>query len=47
MPELETQIGRFLDELKRNNVSRHTAMAYGSDLRQFAEYFAAARPRRV
>src|SRR5437867_12623863 len=44
MPELETQIARFLNELKRNNVSAHTAKAYGSDLRQFAEYFAAARP---
>jgi integrase/recombinase XerC len=44
MSELETQIAQFLDELKRNNVSPHTSMAYGSDLRQFAEYFAAARP---
>jgi integrase/recombinase XerC len=44
MSELETQIARFLEELKRNNVSAHTAKAYGSDLRQFAEYFAAARP---
>src|SRR5258708_38662792 len=44
MLELETQVARFLNELKRNNVSAHTAKAYGSDLRQFADYFAAARP---
>jgi integrase/recombinase XerC len=39
MSELESQIGRFLDELKRNNVSTHTLAAYGSDLAQFLEYF--------
>ncbi len=37
--ELQTQIGRFLEELKRNNVSTHTLDAYGSDLAQFVEYF--------
>ena len=39
MSELESQIARFLDELKRNNVSTHTLAAYGSDLAQFLEYF--------
>jgi integrase/recombinase XerC len=39
MSELESHIHRFLDELKRNNVSPHTLAAYGSDLRQFLEYF--------
>ena len=39
MSELESQIARFLDELKRNNVSPHTLAAYGSDLAQFLEYF--------
>jgi len=37
--ELGAQIERFLDELKRNNVSEHTVMAYGSDLAQFVAYF--------
>src|SRR6266567_2690992 len=41
MPESElgSQIARFLEELKRNNVSPHTLAAYGSDLAQFLEYF--------
>jgi integrase/recombinase XerC len=39
MSELESQIARFLEELKRNNVSPHTLAAYGSDLAQFLEYF--------
>jgi integrase/recombinase XerC len=39
MSELETQIGRFLEELERTHVSPHTLDAYGSDLRQFLEYF--------
>jgi integrase/recombinase XerC len=39
MSELERQIGRFLEELKRNNASAHTIKAYESDLRQFLEYF--------
>jgi len=38
-PELASQIDRFLEELKRNNVSPHTVAAYGSDLAQFVEYF--------
>jgi len=37
--ELRSHIDRFLDELKRNNVSPHTLAAYGSDLCQFLEYF--------
>jgi integrase/recombinase XerC len=39
MSELASHIDRFLDELKRNNVSPHTLAAYGSDLAQFLEYF--------
>ncbi len=39
MSELARHIGRFLDELKRNNVSPHTVAAYSSDLAQFLEYF--------
>jgi integrase/recombinase XerC len=39
MSELELQIGRFVDELKRNNASPHTVTAYESDLRQFLDYF--------
>jgi integrase/recombinase XerC len=39
MSELETQIGRFIEELARRQVSAHTLDAYGSDLRQFLEYF--------
>jgi len=39
VPELELQIGRFLDELERAHVSPHTLDAYGTDLRQFLEYF--------
>jgi integrase/recombinase XerC len=39
MSELELQIGRFLEELTRRQVSPHTLEAYGSDLRQFLEYF--------
>jgi integrase/recombinase XerC len=37
--ELEQQVGLFLDELKRENVSLHTVRSYASDLRQFIEYF--------
>ena len=37
--ELEQWTGRFLAELQRNNVSPHTVKSYGSDLRQFLEYF--------
>lgn len=39
MSEVERQIGRFLEELKRNNASPHTIAAYESDLRQFLDYF--------
>jgi site-specific recombinase XerD len=39
MSELERQIGRFIEELQRNNASTHTIMAYESDLRQFLDYF--------
>src|SRR5262249_26781099 len=37
--ELATHIRRFLEELKRNNVSPQTLKAYGSDLEQFLDYF--------
>jgi integrase/recombinase XerC len=36
--ELERQVGLFLEELKRENVSVHTLRSYASDLRQFVEY---------
>src|SRR5262245_26803250 len=39
MSELAHHIDRFLQELRRNNVSVHTLESYGSDLRQFLEYF--------
>ncbi len=39
MSELEQQIDRFLEELKRENASEHTVRNYGADLRQFLEYF--------
>ncbi len=39
MSELERQVGLFLDELRRENVSAHTVRSYASDLRQFFEYF--------
>src|SRR5713226_8135343 len=39
MSDLASHIDRFLEELKRNNVSSHTLAAYGSDLAQFLEYF--------
>ena len=37
--ELEHQIGRFIEELERNNASPHTIKSYESDLRQFFDYF--------
>jgi integrase/recombinase XerC len=39
LSELEIQINRFLEELKRENASAHTIRAYGADLRQFVGYF--------
>lgn len=39
MSELGQQIERFLAHLARENASPHTIRAYGSDLRQFLEYF--------
>jgi len=43
MSELERQIGRFTEELKRDNASPHTLAAYESDLRQFLDYFSPPR----
>lgn len=37
--ELEHQVGRFVEELVRNNASPHTIKGYESDLRQFLDYF--------
>src|SRR5579871_2129016 len=37
--ELEHQIGRFVEELVRNNASPHTVTSYESDLLQFVDYF--------
>jgi integrase/recombinase XerC len=37
---LEAQIARFLDSLRRENVSAHTLRAYATDLEQFAGYLA-------
>ncbi len=37
--ELERQIERYLEELRRENASEHTIRNYGVDLRQFLEYF--------
>jgi integrase/recombinase XerC len=39
MSDLATQIQRFLEELRRANVSEHTLRNYGSDLEQFFRYF--------
>lgn len=39
MSELETQIGRFIEDLRRENASEHTIRNYASDLRQFLDYF--------
>ena len=38
MSELETQIGRYLAELRRINASPHSILAYESDLGQFLTY---------
>ena len=36
------QLERYLDELRRNNMSPHTIHSYGSDLRDFLNYFSPA-----
>jgi integrase/recombinase XerC len=38
MSELEAQIGRFLDHLRRENASAHTVRNYGGDLAEFLSY---------
>ena len=40
--ELRRQTGRFIEELKRRNVSEHTITAYSGDLEQFLEHFSGA-----
>lgn len=40
MSELESWIGRYLEELSRESASAHTSRAYGADLGQFLSYFA-------
>lgn len=39
MPDLAAEIERFLEELRRENVSAHTLRNYASDLDQFLDYF--------
>lgn len=39
MSELERQIERFLEELRRENASAHTIRNYSADLRQLLAYF--------
>jgi integrase/recombinase XerC len=39
MPDLRTEIERFLAELRRANASAHTLRNYASDLGQFLDYF--------
>ncbi|HTC31960.1 MAG TPA: tyrosine recombinase XerC [Bryobacteraceae bacterium] len=39
MPELASEISRFLDELRRQNASAHTIRNYASDLDQLIAYF--------
>ena len=39
MPDLAKTVERFLEELRRANVSEHTLRNYGSDLEQFLRYF--------
>ena len=39
--ELDRAAARFLDSLRRENVSPHTLAAYGSDIRGFVAYFTA------
>lgn len=38
LSELERQIGRYIEELKRMAASSHTVDAYAADLRQFLEF---------
>ena len=40
MPDLASEIRRFLEELKRRNSSEHTLRNYASDLEQFRDYLA-------
>src|SRR6202795_1515250 len=46
MPDLATEIQRFLEELRRANVSAHTLRNYGSDLEQFLRYFTVKKEHR-
>lgn len=39
MPELAIEIKRFLEDMRRRNVSAHTLRNYESDLNQFLDYF--------
>lgn len=39
MPDLQTAIDRFMDELRRKNASPHTIKSYRSDLEDFLQYF--------
>ena len=39
MPELAIQIGRYIEDLRRENASAHTIRNYASDLEQFLDYF--------
>ena len=39
MSDLAAHIKAYLEELERTNASAHTVRAYGSDLRQFLDYF--------
>ena len=41
-PTLAEQIGRFLDSLRRANLSQHTIENYGADLEQFRSYLSPA-----
>ena len=41
-PSLAEQIGRFLDSLRRANLSQHTIRNYGADLEQFRSYLSPA-----
>jgi integrase/recombinase XerC len=43
MPELASEVSRFLDELRRQNASAHTIRNYASDLDQLIAYFTIPR----